>query len=160
MKKRIAEMIVRRRAVILAGMLLLAVACGLSIGKTRINYDLTRYLDDNTMTKRALAVMEEEFGAAEQLRVMFWDVHDDALQERVQALSALPQVRLASFDPEKDQKTVDGTAYRLVTLTLGSGMSPPWCERSGPCIRGNPPCRGNPPPCWTCKKAWATKFPG
>ena len=56
-------------------MIALLLAAGWSvtmIGRTNINYDLTRYLSEKTMTRRALKVMEAEFGSAEQLRLMFF----------------------------------------------------------------------------------------
>ena len=60
MKRRIAAGIVRLRTAILFFMAAAAAICVFTIGKTRINYDLTRYLGEGTMTKRALKVMEEE----------------------------------------------------------------------------------------------------
>ena len=74
-KRRIARGIIRGRGWLTAGLLLLAVLCVFTIGRTRINYDLTRYLDRNTMTRRALDVMAEEFGSPEQLRIMFTRLH-------------------------------------------------------------------------------------
>ena len=71
MKQKIAALIVRLRGWILALMILASVLCAPAIAKTRSNYDLTRYLDDSTMTKRALKVMEEEFGTGDQLYIMF-----------------------------------------------------------------------------------------
>ena len=70
MRRKIAKAIVRYRTVILAVLLLVAVWAVPQISRTRINYDLTRYLSDSTMTKQALKVMNEEFGATEQLSVM------------------------------------------------------------------------------------------
>ena len=61
-KKKLAQGIVKGRYVLLALMAVCTVLSVLSIEKTRINYDLTRYLSDNTMTKKALKIMEEEFG--------------------------------------------------------------------------------------------------
>ena len=69
--RKIAAGIVRLRTGILLVMLALAVVCAGCIGKTHINYDLTRYLNSETMTRRALDVMQAEFGSSEQLRVMF-----------------------------------------------------------------------------------------
>ena len=118
MKRRIAAGIVRLRTAILFFMAAASAICVFTIGKTRINYDLTRYLGEGTMTKRALKVMEEEFDSSEQLRLMFQDLDAASLTKCVQALSALPQVQLASHDPQEDERAVDGVTYQLVTLTL------------------------------------------
>ena len=118
MKRKIAAGIVRLRVWILIALIVCAAVCGIAIGKTRINYDLTRYLDDNTMTKRALKVMEEEFGAAEQLYVMFQSLPQDVLNGCIQDMNGLPEVQIAVHDPENDIKILDGVTYQRVTLTL------------------------------------------
>ena len=118
--RKIAAGIVRLRTGILLVMLALAVICAGCIGKTHINYDLTRYLNSETMTRRALDVMQAEFGSSEQLRIMFRDVSADTLSSCVARLNALPEIQLASHDPETGEKTVDGVACSLVTLTLNA----------------------------------------
>ena len=117
-KQKTAAWIVRHRAVILVLVLLLAAGSAACIGKTRINYDLTRYLDEHTMTKRAFRVMEEEFGGSEQLRVMFADLSDEALSEKIRAMNDLPEVLAATHSPETDVARRDGKTLQLVTLTL------------------------------------------
>ena len=79
MKRVIAKAIVRYRIVILIVLLLAAVWSVPQISRTLINYDLTRYLSDSTMTKRALKVMNEEFGSTEQLYVMFVNRSDEEI---------------------------------------------------------------------------------
>ena len=65
MKKKLAEMIIRFRILLLFVILGLSAAGVFMIPKTAINYDLTRYLSEDTMTKQALTVMEQEFGSSE-----------------------------------------------------------------------------------------------
>ena len=119
MKIRIAEKIVRFRLLILAAVVLLAGWSALQIGRTNINYDLSKYLSDATMTKRSLAVMKQEFGSSEQLRLMFTDQSGDAMEGYVQTLRDLPEVRAVQYDPASDRREADGAVYSLVTLTLG-----------------------------------------
>lgn len=118
MKQKTAALIVRLRGWILAMMLLTAVLCAPAIAKTRINYDLTRYLDESTMTKRALKVMEQEFGTGDQLYIMFEDQSQDALNSLIEELNALDEVRFALHDPQDDVRVLDGITYQRVTLTL------------------------------------------
>lgn len=99
-KKKLAQGIVKGRYVLPALMAVCTVLSAFSIGKTRINYDLTRYLSDNTMTKKALKIMEEEFGTSEQLRVMFTDQGEEAVADYAAAISQLPGVLTAMHDPE------------------------------------------------------------
>jgi len=120
-KKKLAQGIVKGRYVLLALIAVCTVLSAFSIGKTRINYDLTRYLSDNTMTKKALKIMEEEFGTSEQLRVMFTDQGEEAVADYAAAIRQLPGVLTAMHDPEAGVRQADGKTYRLVSVTLRDG---------------------------------------
>ena len=118
MKHRIAKTIVRYRTVILIVLLLVAAWSVPQISRTRINYDLTRYLSDSTMTKRALKVMDSEFGATEQLSVMFADQSDETVAAYADQLTGLEEIRFVQFDPAADTAVKDGIIYKRLTLTL------------------------------------------
>ena len=116
-----ARRIVKYRYWLLAVLFLLSVASLFLISKTKINYDLNRYLSDETMTKRALLVMREEFGSSEQLRVMFADREEQEITAYTAEISSLPEVLVASYDPETGVREADGHTYRLVSVTLNGG---------------------------------------
>ena len=118
MKRRLAQAIVKARYGLLAVLLILAVVSVFTISKTRINYDLNRYLSDSTMTKRALTVMEAEFGSSEQLRLMFADQTDESMAAKADAVNTLPEVLLAAYDPETGTREADGHTYHLITVAL------------------------------------------
>ena len=118
MKRAIAKAIVKYRIVILIVLLLAAVWSVPQISRTRINYDLTRYLSDSTMTKRALKVMNEEFGSTEQLYVMFADRSDEEIARYTDQLQSMEEIRFVQSDPSTDIKVKDGITYRRLTLTL------------------------------------------
>lgn len=118
MKKRIAAAIVRFRTWILVCVLLIAVWSAFQIGRTNINYDLTRYLSDDTMTKKALTVMQEEFGTTEQLRLIFENQDETALEGIMDRLREMPEILAVQHDPETGRKQQDGTEWQLVMVTL------------------------------------------
>ena len=118
MKHAIAKAIVRYRIVILIVLLLAAVWSVPQISRTRINYDLTRYLSDSTMTKRALKVMNEEFGSSEQLYIMFADRSDEEIARCTDQLQGMEEIRFVQSDPSAEIKEKDGVTYRRLTLTL------------------------------------------
>lgn len=120
-KIKLAQTIVRRRYILFALVLIAAALSVFGISKTRINYDLTRYLSDDTMTKRALAVMEAEFGSTEQLRVMFEDMDEEQVNACADRINALPGVLFAAYNAENGTSTDAGCTYRLVTVTLSDG---------------------------------------
>ena len=117
MKRKLASAIVRYRVWILAAMLILSALSAACIGKTRINYDLNRYLSEDTMTRRALVKMQEEFGSAEQLRMMFTGRSEAELDGIVDALNGMDEVLLAVHDPEADVNE-NGVIRQLVTVSL------------------------------------------
>ena len=118
MKKRIAVAIVRFRIWILICIFLIAAWSVFQIGRTNINYDLTRYLSDDTMTKKALAVMQKEFGTTEQLRLLFENQDETALKGIMDRLREMPEILAVQHDPETDRKQQDGIEWQLVTITL------------------------------------------
>ena len=118
MRRAIAKAIVRYRTVILVVLLLVTAWSVPRISHTRINYDLTRYLSDNTMTKQSLKVMNEEFGATEQLTVMFADQDEEAMARYAEHLKGMEEIRFVQYDPSADTVTEDGITYKRLTLTL------------------------------------------
>ena len=68
-----AGWIVRLRYPLLVLMLALAAAAAPNIPKTRINYSLTDYLDERTLTRRGLEIMNREFGATAGMTVALRD---------------------------------------------------------------------------------------
>lgn len=57
----IAAAIVRGRFIILLLFLAAAVYCAFSVGRVKVNSDLTFFLPPETETRRGLTIMEEEF---------------------------------------------------------------------------------------------------
>lgn len=102
MKKAIAGGIVRYRVWILLLLLFITVWSVPQISRTRINYDLTRYLSDSTMTRRALNVMETEFGSAEQLQIMFADQSEETVAGFIDQLNAMEEIRFVQYDPTEN----------------------------------------------------------
>ena len=118
MKQWLARTIVRLRAVIMVAILAIAVWSATNVGATTINYDLTKYLSADTMTQRALTVMRDEFGSNETLRLMFVDLEEGEVDAIVDELNELPEIFLASHDPQEGVREQDGKTYCLVSLTL------------------------------------------
>jgi predicted RND superfamily exporter protein len=118
MKKAIAGGIVRYRVWILLLLLFITVWSVPQISRTRINYDLTRYLSDSTMTRRALNVMETEFGSAEQLQIMFADQSEETVAGFIDQLNAMEEIRFVQYDPTENTVKKNGKNWSCLTLTL------------------------------------------
>jgi predicted RND superfamily exporter protein len=118
MKKAIAGGIVRYRVWILLLLLFITVWSVPQISRTRINYDLTRYLSDSTMTRRALNVMETEFGSTEQLQIMFADQSEETVAGFIDQLNAMEEIRFVQYDPTENTVKKNGKNWSCLTLTL------------------------------------------
>ena len=124
MKKALARIIIKHRVLILILVLLTAVWSALQIGRTRINYDLTKYLSDDTMTKKALVVMKDNFGSAEQLRIAFEEVDDETLKDYIRQLNDMDEIQAVQYNPANNLTDRNGKTRQLVTLTLENCNAP------------------------------------
>lgn len=121
MANKIAGAIVRLRIPILVAFALIAIASTFTVSKVHVNYDFTKYLSEDTLTKKSLELMKREFGDSEQLRVMFVGRDDGAFAADLSAVKGLDGVLLASFDPEMGDRTTDGVRFQLVNVVLEDG---------------------------------------
>lgn len=115
--EKLARGIVKGRIFFLVLFVVLAIISVFCIGKTTINFDLTQYLRSDTMTRRSLIKMQEEFGTSEQLRLMFQDVQEDEIARIFDEINDRDEV-LAAVCGADDIRESDGSVYRLMTLTL------------------------------------------
>ena len=115
--EKLTRWIVKSRKFWMVIFLLLTVAGVFCIDKTVINYDLTQYLKADTMTRRSLTLMQEEFGTSEQLRLMFENVSEEEIARVCDELNSRDEI-LAAIHEADDVRELDGSEYRLVTLTL------------------------------------------
>ncbi|MBQ3080109.1 MAG: MMPL family transporter [Clostridia bacterium] len=118
MLERLAKRIVDKRKLIALAFLFCTVLAGFMIPKAVINYDFTDYLADDTVTKRALVMMEEEFGSVGQLTVMFENLPEGEAEAIAQELSDRSGVMRAAYDKETDVREKDGVRYERINLIL------------------------------------------
>ena len=79
--KMIATGIVNARFVIIAVFAIVGVYCVLSIGKVKVNNDLTAFLPDTTQTRKGLTIMEKEFTTYATADVMISNITNQIAQE-------------------------------------------------------------------------------
>ncbi len=99
---RVAKIIVDFRFIIIIFFAAAVILCIFSIGKVKINSDMTSYLPPNTETRRGLTIMEEEFSSFDLLDVMVSNVtYDKALEIRDQLLE-VDHISNITFDDTED----------------------------------------------------------
>ena len=96
--KLIATGIVNARFVILAVFAIVCVYCFLSIGKVKVNNDLTAFLPDTTQTRKGLTIMEKEFTTYATADVMISNITCRIAQELADEISSYEHVAAVDFD--------------------------------------------------------------
>ena len=117
--QKIAAFIVKKRKLLLAVMLILAVVCAALMPFVGVNTDMTKYLPDSSQMKIGMDHMNEAFPDAEEtytIRVMFrgLDARDKlAIREQ---LAEIPNVDTVAYEPDSsDYNRDDATLYKLST---------------------------------------------
>ena len=93
---KVADFIVRKRALILGLMTVLVAICATFITQVETNTDMTKYLPDSSPMKQGMALMEDEFPETEMtqtIRVMFNGLASEQADAIQRELEAIPHVR-------------------------------------------------------------------
>ena len=96
--------------------LVLAAVCVGLMGKVRINYSISDYLDEDTDTKQALVIMNGEFGVTTDIKVMVEDIDTATALSLASELQAVNGVLNVAFDETDPHHYKDTTA--LFTLMI------------------------------------------
>ncbi len=96
--KMIATGIVNARFAILVVFALICVYCVLSIGRVKVNEDLTAFLPDTTQTRKGLTIMEAEFRTFGTADVMISNITCEIAQKLADEISGYEHVASVDFD--------------------------------------------------------------
>ena len=94
----IAAAIVRYRFFIILLFLAAAVYCALSVGRVKINSDLTAFLSPETETRQGLTIMEEEFVTYASQDVMISNITWERARALADTIAEDPAVSAVAFD--------------------------------------------------------------
>lgn len=118
MPDRLSKWIVKTRWVLVGIFILAAAVSAFMIDDAQINYDFTDYLSEDTVTYQSLRMMEAEFGNTDQLTIMFEDLPEGECARLAQELNEREGILRATYNPEQDQKTIDGVKYERIETFL------------------------------------------
>ena len=120
MKRKLASLIVRTRLVWAVLLLCLSALAVHSLSNTRVNYDLTTYLAENTETKCGLTLMNGEFSPISGLNVVLIDADEQTANAHATRIAAMEGVMTAIHDTEAGFVQRDGHDYRLITVNANA----------------------------------------
>ncbi len=98
---KVPDWIVSRRNWILGVMICLTAVCAFLSLQVRVNYDMTKYLPDDSAMKKGMDIMAVEFpslGADKSIRVMASGLDEETQKELLEKLRALPYVESVAHD--------------------------------------------------------------
>jgi len=121
----VAAGIVRSRFVIILLFIAAAVYCTLSLGRVKVNSDLTFFLPQNTETRRGLSIMEEEFTTYASANVMVANVTYEKARELADAVAEIEHVSSVDLDDTPSHYT---NSAALLSVSFDSLEADPEVE--------------------------------
>ena len=110
-----ARFIVDKRKAIYLIFLAAVLFCGASVGRVRVNNDITSYLPADTETRRGLTLMEEEFTTFGSAQIMVSNVTCDRAEALAEELGRIRGVSEVAFD-DTEEHYRDASALFSVTF--------------------------------------------
>ncbi|NLB80936.1 MAG: MMPL family transporter, partial [Clostridiaceae bacterium] len=124
--KKIANILVEKRIVILIFFVIFTVASIWMMTKVKLNSDMTQYLPDDSSTKKGTEIMLDEFPAGSSFNIMFKHLSDIERLAIRSELEEIPYVRSVSYEPDSDLYNQD--SYTLYTVNLSVNAYTPAVE--------------------------------
>ena len=116
--RRLSELIVSRRVWILGLMMILAVVCAVLFLQVKVNYDMTKYLPDDSPMKIGMDIMKMEFPsmmADKSIRVMAEGLEPEKETELLQKLRMIPYVESVAHDSSDKYHKGDYSLFVIST---------------------------------------------
>lgn len=117
MLKKISKFIVDKRYILFGLFFMFLIFSLVFMSHTNVNYDLSKYLSEDTETRQALKIMEDEFSATSSVNLMIKKtdtVDENNLNELVTKLNNMDGVTLASLAKSNDN-------YQMISIMLNTG---------------------------------------
>lgn len=113
--KKISQQIVDRRVIVMIAFLAACIYCALSLGRVRVNNDITSFLPPETDTRRGLTIMENEFTTYASANVMLANTTYDRAGAAAEEIRKIDHVTGVEFD-DSPAHFVDSSA--LLTISF------------------------------------------
>ena len=115
--KKLSEIIVRKRKIVFIVYALAAILCAVGVFKCTINYDMSKYLPDNSSVKEGMEIMSDEFGDSSAITVMFDDLNEAEQLQRQKELSEIDNVQSVVYIQNDEAYQKDGHSKYMVNIS-------------------------------------------
>lgn len=122
--KAVADVIVRKRKLVITLMLLLTAVCVYCMTKVEVVTDMTRYLPEKSAMKQGMDVMGEAFPTVETentIRVLFHDLSEEEKTTIAEKLSTLTYASGVDYVPQSEAYNKDQYTLFVVRTVYGYG---------------------------------------
>ncbi len=119
--KKIAQFIVEKRLWLFFIFIAIIGYCIFGITRIQVENDITTYLPEGTDTKKALAIMEEEFASLGSATVMVKGIDADAADDLAKQIGDIDGVTSVSFDSTSESNFKDNKALYSIFYIGDSG---------------------------------------
>ncbi len=116
--KKIANFVVDKKKYVLLFYVLVLVLSIFGIFKTNVNYDMSKYLPENSSVKKGMEVMSEEFGDTASITVMFDDLSESEQTEIKNEISEMDNVETVMFMQDDENYVKDNHSRYTITLSV------------------------------------------
>ena len=113
--RKIAELIVKQRKLLLMLFAAAAVGCLFTISKVNVINELTEYLPEDTETRQGVDIMDEEFTTFGTAKVMIDNIsYEEALRlaKELETIKGVSEVSFYEEDDEEEMEITDGESLK------------------------------------------------
>lgn len=115
--KKFAQLIVEKRLCIFIIYILIIAASIFGIFQTNVNYDMSKYLPDNSSTKKGMGIMSDEFGDMSSITVMFHNLTEERQLEIKSELETIEHVKSVVYFQNDENYQKDNYSKYMITIS-------------------------------------------
>ena len=115
--KKLSEIIVRKRKIVFIVYAAAILLCVFGVFNCTINYDMSKYLPDDSSVKKGMEIMSDEFGDSSAIVVMFDGLDETQQLKRKEELSKIDHVQAVVYDQKDEMYQKDGHSKYMVNVS-------------------------------------------
>lgn len=116
--KKLSNFIVDRKNVLFIIYAMVTALCIWGMLNVNVNYDMVKYLPDDSEVKTGMSKMVEDFGTTSSVTLMFKDLDEQERSEMVSGLQKIKNVVSVTYDQTSEKYQKDNFSKYVITLDV------------------------------------------
>lgn len=121
--KKLTNIIVEKKNVLFILYVIITLICLWGILNVNVNYDMSKYLPDDSEVKIGMKKMKEDFGATSSVTVMFKNLNNEEQLEMVSNLEKIKNVDSVTYDQSNENYQKDNYSKYVITMNVDTYSS-------------------------------------